>query len=160
MEDLKDRQSLDGVSLDDRLGAAAMNGMTLAVWAALKPNAVFIHDPDGRTHSWGKVNAQANRIVRLLRSKGLKAGDAVASEPAPSMVSPVRPAPARNRRRLVTPARVRAGDDSMDEVTSTPISRGCAGRRAARARHAQRSVPLKTLWARLPSRARADPAHR
>src|SRR6185437_13959716 len=78
MEDLKDRQSLDGVSLDDRLGAAAMNGMTLAVWAALKPNAVFIHDPDGRTHSWGKVNAQANRIVRLLRSKGLKAGDAVA----------------------------------------------------------------------------------
>jgi long-chain acyl-CoA synthetase len=78
MEDLKDRQSLDGVSLDDRLGAAAMNGMTLAVWAGLKPNAVFIHDPDGKTHSWGKVNAQANRIVRLLRSKGLKAGDAVA----------------------------------------------------------------------------------
>jgi len=73
MEDLKDR-----VSLDDRLTAAAQNGMTVAVWADLKPNAVFIHDPDGKTHTWGKVNAQANRIVRLLRSKGLKAGDAVA----------------------------------------------------------------------------------
>jgi long-chain acyl-CoA synthetase len=78
MEDLKDRQGLDGVSLDDRLAAAAMNGMTMAVWADLKPDATFIHDPDGKTHSWGKVNAQANRIVRLLRQHGLKAGDAVA----------------------------------------------------------------------------------
>ncbi len=73
MEDLKDR-----VSLDDRLGAAAMNGMTTSVWADLKPNATFIHDPDGKTHPWGKINAQANRIVRLLRQHGLKAGDAVA----------------------------------------------------------------------------------
>ncbi|HZZ67892.1 MAG TPA: AMP-binding protein [Phenylobacterium sp.] len=78
MEDLKDRQSLDGMSLDDRLGEAAAKGMTMAVWADLKPNATFIHDPDGATHSWGKVNAQANRIVRLLRQHGLKPGDAVA----------------------------------------------------------------------------------
>ncbi|THD51756.1 AMP-binding protein, partial [Phenylobacterium sp.] len=78
MEDVKDRQDLDGVSLDDRLAAAGMTGMTTAVWAALKPDATFIHDPDGKTHSWGMVNAQANRIVRLLRAKGLKAGDAVA----------------------------------------------------------------------------------
>jgi long-chain acyl-CoA synthetase len=73
MSDVQDR-----VSLDDRLAAAAMEGMTVAVWADLKPNAVFIHDPDGATHTWGKVNAQANRIVRLLRAQGLKAGDAVA----------------------------------------------------------------------------------
>jgi long-chain acyl-CoA synthetase len=73
MEDVKDR-----VSLDDRLGAAAMTGMTTAVWADLKPNATFIHDPDGKTHSWGKVNAQANRVVRLLRSRGMGAGDSVA----------------------------------------------------------------------------------
>ncbi len=73
MEDLKDR-----LSLDDRLGAAAVNGMTTAVWADLKPNATFIHDPDGKVHTWGKINAQANRIVRLLRQHGLKAGDAVA----------------------------------------------------------------------------------
>ena len=73
MDDLKDR-----VSLDDRLGAAAMSGITMAVWADLKPDAIFIHDPDGKTHSWGKVNAQANRIVRLLRQHGLTAGDSVA----------------------------------------------------------------------------------
>jgi len=73
MEDLKDR-----VSLDDRLGAAAMQGMTVAVWAGIKPNATFVHDPDGKTHAWGKINAQANRIVRLLRQHGLKAADAVA----------------------------------------------------------------------------------
>ena len=73
MEDLKDR-----VSLDDRLAAAQQDGMTMAVWAGLKPNATFIHDPDGKTHTWGKVNAQANRIARFLRGQGLKAGDAVA----------------------------------------------------------------------------------
>ena len=43
MEDLKDR-----VSLDDRLGAAALTGMTLAVWAGIKRDAAFIHDPTGK----------------------------------------------------------------------------------------------------------------
>jgi len=66
------------VSLEDRLAAAAMDGMTVAAWAAEKPDARFITDPDGKTHTWGKVNAQANRIVRFLRAQGLKAGDAVA----------------------------------------------------------------------------------
>src|SRR5258706_15529500 len=78
MSDVQDRQSSAEISLDDRLGVAAMSGMTVAVWADLKPHAVFIHDPDGTTHTWGKVNAQANRIVRLLRGQGLKAGDSVA----------------------------------------------------------------------------------
>src|SRR5512143_5096 len=73
MEDLKDR-----VSLDDRLAAAAMTGMTLAVWADIKPDAAFIHDPNGKITTFGEVNAAANRIVRLLRRRGLKAGDAVA----------------------------------------------------------------------------------
>ena len=73
MDDLKDR-----VSLDDRLSAAGNSGMTLAVWADLKPDAVFIHDPSGKTHSFGQVNATANRIVRLLRAHGLKDGDSVA----------------------------------------------------------------------------------
>ena len=73
MEDVKDR-----VSLDDRLNEAAAKGMTTAVWADIKPDAVFVHDPDGTTHTWGKVNAQANRIVRLLRRHGLKPGDSVA----------------------------------------------------------------------------------
>jgi long-chain acyl-CoA synthetase len=78
MDDVKGPQGSTGVSLDDRLGAAGMSGMTVAVWADLKPDAAFIHDPDGTIHSWGKVNAQANRIVRLLRQHGLKPGDAVA----------------------------------------------------------------------------------
>jgi long-chain acyl-CoA synthetase len=78
MEDVKDRQNLAGMSLDDRLAQAAMTGMTVAVWADLKPNATFIHDPDGKTTTFGEVNAAANRIVRLLRQHGLKAGDAVA----------------------------------------------------------------------------------
>jgi long-chain acyl-CoA synthetase len=73
MDNVKER-----VSLDDRLDAAATTGMTLAVWAGLKPNATFIHDPTGKTTTFGEVNANANRIVRLLRQHGLKAGDAVA----------------------------------------------------------------------------------
>lgn len=73
MEALKDR-----VSLDDRLAAAAMTGMTLAVWAELKPDAVFVHDPSGRTRTFGEVNANANRLVRRLRQAGLKPGDALA----------------------------------------------------------------------------------
>ena len=63
MEDLKDR-----VSLDDRLTAAAMNGMTLAVWAEVQGDKAFIHNPDGSTRSFAEVNANANRIVRLLRA--------------------------------------------------------------------------------------------
>src|SRR5437879_6455683 len=70
--------SRPGSRNDDRLNAAAMTGMTLAVWADLKPDATFIHDPDGKTTTFGEVNANANRIVRLLRQHGLKAGDAVA----------------------------------------------------------------------------------
>ncbi|MGZ6014994.1 MAG: AMP-binding protein, partial [Phenylobacterium sp.] len=73
MEDLKDR-----LSLDDRLTEAGATGMTMAVWADLKPNAPFIYDPDGKVTTFGEVNAAANRIVRLLRQHGLKAGDAVA----------------------------------------------------------------------------------
>ena len=73
MEALKER-----VDLDERLAEAATVGMTLAVWAGLKPDATFIHEPSGRTKTFGEVNANANRIVRLLRQAGLAAGDAVA----------------------------------------------------------------------------------
>jgi long-chain acyl-CoA synthetase len=73
MEAVKER-----VNLEDRLAAAQLTGMTLSVWAELKPDAVFIHDPCGKTHSFGEVNANANRIVRLMRQAGLAAGDSVA----------------------------------------------------------------------------------
>jgi long-chain acyl-CoA synthetase len=73
MESLKER-----VSLDDRLAAAAMAGMTTAVWADVQPDRAHVIDPDGRVRTFAEVNATANRIVRLLRARGLKAGDAVA----------------------------------------------------------------------------------
>ncbi len=61
-----------------RLDAAALVGMTLAVWADLQPDRACVVDPDGAEHSFGKVNANANRLVRLLRSRGLGVGDSVA----------------------------------------------------------------------------------
>jgi long-chain acyl-CoA synthetase len=73
MEDLKER-----VDLDEQLAAAAVNGMTLAVWAQVQPEKAFVYDPSGHTKTFAEVNANANRIVRLLRQGGLKAGDAVA----------------------------------------------------------------------------------
>jgi long-chain acyl-CoA synthetase len=73
MEDLKER-----VDLTQRLTAAAPVGMTMAVWAQVQPDKVAIYDPSGRTRTFAEVNANANRIVRLLRGAGLKSGDSVA----------------------------------------------------------------------------------
>ena len=73
MEDLRER-----VDLTERLAAAAPMGMTMAVWAQVQPDKVAIWDPSGRMRTFAEVNANANRIVRLLRGAGLKAGDAVA----------------------------------------------------------------------------------
>jgi long-chain acyl-CoA synthetase len=63
--------------LMERLTAAAHVGMTASIWAELKPDVVAVLDPIGQ-RTFGELNANANRIVRLLRSQGLKAGDAVA----------------------------------------------------------------------------------
>ena len=65
-------------ALNARLEAAAMVGMNTAVWASVQPDKPSVIDPDGRVRTFGEVNANANRIVRLLRQAGLKAGDAVA----------------------------------------------------------------------------------
>ncbi|MBL8772849.1 MAG: AMP-binding protein [Phenylobacterium sp.] len=58
--------------------AAAATGMTTAMWANLQPDKAAVIDPDGRAVSYADLNAEANRIVRLLRGAGLAAGDAVA----------------------------------------------------------------------------------
>jgi len=63
--------------LEQRLIEAASRGMSASVWAGEKPQAVAIHDPIG-TRTFFEVNANANRLVRLLRGHGVKAGDAVA----------------------------------------------------------------------------------
>ena len=73
MDDLK-----DAVSLNDRLEAAAQVGMTNSVWASVHPHKTAIYDPDGTTHTFGKVNGNANKLARLFRERGLKAGDSLA----------------------------------------------------------------------------------
>jgi long-chain acyl-CoA synthetase len=69
---------MERANLDQRLEAAAQVGMTTAVWAEAQPDKAAVIDPDGRVRTFAEVNANANRIVRLLRGAGLKAGDAVA----------------------------------------------------------------------------------
>ena len=64
--------------LASRLDAASLVGMTFAVWAGLQPGRTAVVDPDGATHSFAEVNANANRLVRLLRASGLGVGDSVA----------------------------------------------------------------------------------
>ncbi len=61
-----------------RLEAAGQVGMTTACWAARHPGKVAVYDPDGTPHTFAKVNANANKLARLLRARGLKAGDSLA----------------------------------------------------------------------------------
>ena len=61
-----------------RLEAAGQVGMTTACWAARTPDKVAVYDPDGTPHTFAKVNANANKLARLLRARGLKAGDSLA----------------------------------------------------------------------------------
>jgi long-chain acyl-CoA synthetase len=63
--------------LEQRLVEAARVGMTASVWAQVKPDAIAVHDIHGG-RTFADLNANANRIVRLLRDHGLKAGDPVA----------------------------------------------------------------------------------
>ncbi|MFZ5669177.1 MAG: AMP-binding protein [Pseudomonadota bacterium] len=67
-----------GPDLAARLDEAALVGMQTAVWAGLRPDAVAVVDPGGAEHSVASVNANANRLVRLWRARGVGVGDAVA----------------------------------------------------------------------------------
>ena len=57
--------------------AAVRKGMTLALWAGIVPDAPALITPAG-TRTFAQLNANANRLVRALRARGLKEGDAVA----------------------------------------------------------------------------------
>jgi long-chain acyl-CoA synthetase len=63
--------------LTARLMDAALTGMTASVWADVEGDRVAVYDPLG-TRTFAEINEAANRIVRLLRAHGLKAGDAIA----------------------------------------------------------------------------------
>ena len=66
------------VDLADRLREAAMKGMVASLWAQEKPDKIAVYDPSGATHTFAKINSYANKLVRLLRSRGVAAGDSVA----------------------------------------------------------------------------------
>ncbi|WP_425228808.1 AMP-binding protein [Sphingomonas sp.] len=65
-------------ALEQRLDAAALLGMRFAIWAGEQPARTAVIDPDGTAHAYAAVNARANRLVGLLRARGLRAGDGVA----------------------------------------------------------------------------------
>ncbi len=65
-------------ALVQRLNAAIDLGMAPAVWADLQPDKVAVYEVSGRTRTFGELNANANRIARLLRDHGLQAGDSIA----------------------------------------------------------------------------------
>ena len=68
--------------LDDtaaaELHALAMDGMAPSFWARRQPDKPAIYEMSGPTRTFGELNANANRIARLMRERGLVPGDAVA----------------------------------------------------------------------------------
>jgi long-chain acyl-CoA synthetase len=57
--------------------AAAAHGMSVAYWARRQPDRPAIVSPLG-DRTWAELDADANRLVRALRARGLQAGDALA----------------------------------------------------------------------------------
>src|SRR5436190_14709202 len=53
------------------------HGMAIAVHAAATPDRVALFSEYG-DRTWGQLNGRANQVVRALRRRGLRAGDAVA----------------------------------------------------------------------------------
>ena len=66
MQDILQRQS-----------EAAATGMSHSLWAEVHGDKIAIHDPI-QTRTFRQINDAANKVVRLLRERGLKEGDAVA----------------------------------------------------------------------------------
>jgi long-chain acyl-CoA synthetase len=69
---------LEGAEIKARVDAAVESGMCMAVWAELQPDKMAVLETSGRQRTFGELNANANRLVRLMRDQGLTAGDAVA----------------------------------------------------------------------------------
>jgi long-chain acyl-CoA synthetase len=72
-----DTEKADEAAELEAYQAAAGVGMTTAFWAARRPDEPVIVSPLG-DRTWAELNANANRLVRALRARGLRAGDAVA----------------------------------------------------------------------------------
>ena len=65
-------------ALQQRLEAAARSACSRRSGPRLQPDRVAIYDYTGQDRTFGELNANANRVARLLRGAGLKAGDSVA----------------------------------------------------------------------------------
>src|SRR3954453_2367332 len=65
------------MAFDPALEAAMRTGMGPAWYAADRPDTPAIIAPTG-DRSYADLNANANRLVRALRGRGLAAGDSVA----------------------------------------------------------------------------------
>lgn len=61
----------------DRRKELTAQGMGLAWWASVQPDRAAIVSPTG-DRTFAELNANANRLARALRARGLRAGDAVA----------------------------------------------------------------------------------
>jgi long-chain acyl-CoA synthetase len=61
----------------DALKAAAATGMTLAHWASRQPDTPAIVSEHG-DRTFAQLNANANRLARALRARGLRPGDGLA----------------------------------------------------------------------------------
>jgi long-chain acyl-CoA synthetase len=66
-----------GESPEERRARLSKAGMTLAWWAERRPDAPAIVAASG-SRTFAELNANANRLVRALRRRGLVTGDAVA----------------------------------------------------------------------------------
>ena len=69
---------LEGADIKARVDAAVDSGMCMAVWAELQPDKMAVLEVSGRSRTFGELNANANRLVKMMRAHGLEAGDAVA----------------------------------------------------------------------------------
>jgi long-chain acyl-CoA synthetase len=75
---MSEATTLKGDDIKSRVDAAVESGMCTAVWAQIQPEKVAVSELGGRTRTFGELNSNANRLVRLMRERGLQAGDAVA----------------------------------------------------------------------------------
>lgn len=70
-------QAAQGLPTAEERARAAATGMSIALWAQCQPDAPAIVSPGG-DRSFFELNANANRLARALRARGLRAGDSVA----------------------------------------------------------------------------------
>ena len=100
-------------SLAARVDEAAAVGMQSAVWADVQPDRIAIYDYTGQDRTFAELNANANRIVRLLRpgrARARRLGGPALLEPCRVLRRPLRRAPRRDALHAGQLASDRRGD--------------------------------------------------